>query len=156
MTFLGIVVALWVVLLIPPLGRLPRLGTVRDRARYAIGLAFVFGGLLHFLTPARYLPMMPPWLPWPIALIYVSGFFEIAGGLGLLVPRVARLATFGLILLLLAVFPANLHAALTGGQAVGMPSSPWYLWARLPFQFVYIAWLWYVRPARGRVAASCV
>ena len=146
MTFLGIVLAVWALLLVPPLRLLHAPAGPRDRARWAMGLAFVLGGVMHFAAPARYLPMMPPWLPWHLELIYVSGFFEIAGGVGLLVPRFARPATFGLIFLLLAVFPANVHAALTGGQAVGLPAAPWYLWARLPFQLVYIAWLWLVMP----------
>ena len=146
MTFLAIALVLWMMLVVPPLGRVARLGTVRDRARIAIGLAFVFGGVMHFAAPDRYLPMMPPWLPWHLGLIYVSGFFEIAGGVSLLVPRLARPAAIGLVALLLAIFPANIHAALTGGQAVGMPSAPWYLWARLPFQFVYIAWLLLTMP----------
>jgi uncharacterized membrane protein len=154
MTFFGIVLALWAILLVPPLRGMRRLGTARDRARYAIGVAFVFGGAMHFVAPARYLPMMPPWLPWHLGLVYLSGLLEILGGIGLFIPRVARAATFGLVLLLIAVFPANLQAALTGSQAVGMPSAPWYLWLRLPFQAVFIAWLLVAMPRRDEVSAG--
>lgn len=148
MSFLMIVLAFWALLLVPPLRWLRALGDSRDRARFAIGLAFVLAGATHFTNPERFTPMMPPWLPWHVELVCVSGFFEIAGGIGLFVPRLARPAAAGLVVLLLAVFPANVHAALTGGQAGGMPSAPWYLWARLPFQAVFIAWLLATRPRR--------
>lgn len=141
MSFFAMVLAFWAVSSIPPICRVPALASARDRARYAIALGFVVTGITHFATPERFLPMMPPWLPWHLELVYVSGFFELAGAIGLFVPRLARPAAFGLTLLLLAVFPANVHAALTCGQATGMPSAPWYLWLRLPFQAVYIAWL---------------
>ena len=146
MSFLGMVLGFWALLAVPPLRRRRVLGSTRDRARYAIALGFVVTGITHFVTPGRFLPMMPPWLPWHLELVYISGFVELAGAIGLLMPRLARPAALGLALLLLAVFPANLHAALTGGQATGMPSAPWYLWLRLPFQAVYIAWLLFTMP----------
>lgn len=148
MSFFAIILGLWAVLLLPPLRSVAALGTSRDRARLAAGLAFLIAGAMHFVAPDRYLPMMPSWLPWHLELVYVSGFFEMAGGAGLLVPRLARPAAFGLVALLLAVFPANINAALTGSQAVGLPTAAWYLWLRLPFQLVFIGWVLATMPAR--------
>ncbi len=72
-----------------------------------IAVLFVIAGALHFFRPAFYLTIMPPYLPWPMGLIYLSGVFEILGGIGLLLPGVRRLSGFGLMALLLAVLPAN-------------------------------------------------
>jgi uncharacterized membrane protein len=141
MTFLLTLAAFWAMLHVPPLPRLLRLPSGRDKARVAAALGFMVTGVTHFTSPERFLPMMPPFLPAPLALIYLSGAFELLGAIGLLLPATQRAAAWGLVALLVAVFPANIYAALTGGQAAGMPSSAWYLWSRLPFQAVYIWWL---------------
>jgi uncharacterized membrane protein len=95
--------------------------------------------------------MMPPWLPWPAALIAVSGACEILGGIGILVPGTRRAAAWGLVALLAAVFPANLHVALMG-RMPGFSFSPAALWLRLPFQPVLAAAvIWAAIPhGRGR------
>lgn len=105
--------------------------------RWLLGLLFVGAGLLHLVAPDAYAAAMPPWLPAHRALILASGVAEIAGGLGLLVPHagVRRAAGWGLALLLVAVYPANVHMALAG---VGGPA--WALWARLPLQGALVAW----------------
>jgi len=79
---------------------------------------------------------MPEALPWHLALVYVSGAAEILGGIGLLVPKTRRAAAWGLLLLLLAVFPANINMAVNEIYVGGMPHEPWLLWARLPMQLV--------------------
>jgi len=85
--------------------------------------------------------IMPDYLPWPLALVYVSGFFEVLGGVGLAVPRLRRVAGWGLIALLVAVFPANVHMVL---NAADFPAIPFLaLIARLPLQGVLIAWVWW-------------
>ncbi len=84
--------------------------------------------------------IVPPFLPAPFTLVYLSGFFEIAGGLGLL-SGVARLAAYGLIALLVAVFPANVYMALEPARAGAAAVSPLLLWLRLPLQVVLIGWL---------------
>jgi uncharacterized membrane protein len=103
--------------------------------------------------PTTYLGMMPPWLPWPSALIAISGAFEILGGIGVLVPGARVAAGWGLIALLLAVFPANLHVALEG-RMPGFSLSPTTLWLRLPLQAVLVAWVAWaaiaIGPKRGR------
>ena len=109
--------------------------------KYLFGFWFVLAGLYHFINPAFYLRMMPPYLPWHLFLIYLSGFFEVALGLLLLVPKYTRLAAWGLIALLVAVFPANIHMALNPQLFPHIP--PVALWLRLPLQFVFIAWAYW-------------
>lgn len=113
-------------------------------ARWLLAAFFILAGANHLRDPALYLPMMPSYLPWPYALVIISGIAEIAGGLGLLIPQTRRWAGWGLILLLLAVFPANLHMALNNTQLPGMHLSPLVLWLRLPVQIIFIAWVWWV------------
>jgi uncharacterized membrane protein len=111
-----------------------------------LALFFVVAGANHFLNPGPYLTMMPPYLPWHEGLIIVSGVAEIAGGLGILIPKMRWLAGLGLIVLLVAVFPANVQVALHGWPGVQIPQ--WTLWARLPLQGVLIMWVYWV--CRGR------
>lgn len=110
-------------------------------SRYALALLFVGAGVLHFLRPATYLAIMPPALPAPLALVYVSGFFELVGGLGLLPSRTRRLAGWGLLALLVAVFPANVYMALIHEQ-LHIPG--WVAWGRLPLQLPLLWWVWRV------------
>jgi uncharacterized membrane protein len=105
-------------------------------------LLFVVAGALHFIAPGTYERIMPPYLPLHRELVYVSGALEIAGGLGLLDQRTRRIAGVGLILLLVAVWPANVQMLLDA-QAARKPL--WWvalLWARLPLQLMLIAWVW--------------
>lgn len=118
--------------------------TARRISRYLLAAFFIAAGANHFLNPEIYLSMMPPWLPAPEALNLVSGAAEIAGGIGILIPRLRRAAATGLILLLLAVFPANLHLAIYGWPDMEIPR--WVLWLRLPFQFAFIAWVYFSCP----------
>lgn len=112
-------------------------------ARVLCAAFFIVAGVNHFRDPATYLGMMPPWLPWPDAMNAVSGAAEVLGGIGLLVPVARQLAGWGLIALLVAVFPANLHVAMQGHMP-GYDFSPTVLWWRLPFQAVAIAAVWWV------------
>ena len=125
---------------------------LRKLSRWLLVVLFVAAGVNHFVFPKFYLKIMPPYLPWHLALVYISGAAEIAGGLGLLIPGTRRLAAWGLIALLIAVFPANIHAALHG---VGGSFPDWILWARLPFQIVFIAWVYWtcLRCSRDRFNA---
>lgn len=117
-------------------------GMLRSLLRWLLAIFFVVAGINHFRDPAVYLSMMPPYLPKPEWLNYISGAAEVAGGVGVLIPQLRRAAGWGLILLLIAVFPANLHIALNGWPA--MPNIPaWTLWARLPFQLLFFAWVWW-------------
>ncbi|MST94454.1 MAG: DoxX family membrane protein [Pedosphaera sp.] len=115
----------------------------RPLCRWLLAVFFVAAGANHFRMPHAYLGMIPPALPWPEALNYVAGAGEMLGGIGLLVPTARRFAGWELILLLVAIFPANLHVALQG-KMPGFDFSPLALWLRLPFQAVFIAWVWWV------------
>ena len=113
-------------------------------SRVLLGSSFVVAGLLHFLSPGTYERIMPPHLPLHRELVYLSGAMEIAGGLGLLPKRTRPVAGIGLILLLLAVLPANVQMLLDV-RAAGKPS--WWislLWLRLPVQPVLMWWVWKV------------
>ncbi|MEJ7714015.1 MAG: MauE/DoxX family redox-associated membrane protein [Pyrinomonadaceae bacterium] len=79
--------------------------------KYLLAIFFVAAGLNHFINPAFYLKIMPPYLPWHLFLIYLSGFLEIAFGILLLIPRFAVVGAWGIVLLLIAVYPANIHMA---------------------------------------------
>lgn len=98
---------------------------------------------MHFVSPAPYLAIMPPIFPAHHALVAISGIAEIAGGLGVLVRPTRKLAAWGLILLLVAVFPANIFAARHGMNLSGWEVPGWMLWARLPLQPVFIAWVYF-------------
>lgn len=110
---------------------------LKSLIRILFGLLLAAIGVLHFVRPAPFVAIVPPWLPWPLALVYVSGAAEIAFGVLLLFRRTRVLAAWGIILLLIAVFPANIHMAVNAHLFPAM-SEP-VLWARLPLQLVLIA-----------------
>ena len=106
-----------------------------------MGPLYVLAGINHFVSPEFYVAIMPPYLPAALLLVYVSGFFEVAGGAGLLAEPTRRMAAWGLIALYCAVFPANINMAINQVVPTGAQPLPvWALWARLPLQFVLIAW----------------
>ena len=115
---------------------------LRHYTRLGLGLLFVVAGLAHFIFPDAYVRVMPPYVPAPRFMVLASGFFEIAGGVGLLVPRLRRVAAWGLVLLLVAVFPANIYMALHP-DVIGFDVPGWALWLRLPLQFVLIGLVWW-------------
>ncbi len=114
---------------------------IRTLARWLLALFFIGAGWNHFRDPAIYISMIPPYLPWPETLNSISGAAEIAGGLGILIPQTRHAAGWGLILLLIAIFPANIQMALHGLPQITI--APWILWARLPFQLVFIGWVYW-------------
>ena len=103
---------------------------------FIMSLFYISVGIDHFLRPEWYMRIVPPVLPLKIELVYLSGIFEIALGALLLFPSKGYVAGLGLILLLIAVYPANIYLALTNGAA--MDTTPMIAWGRLPFQFVFI------------------
>ena len=111
---------------------------------YCMALFYVVAGAMHFVRPDVYRPMMPPYLPWHAELIWLSGVAEVGLGAAVLLPSIRRLAAWGIILLLIAVFPANVHIAVhnvplfgaTEGAGIGN-------WIRLPVQGLLIAWAWW-------------
>ena len=143
MTVFFMIIVLAIILQLAAAAGLNPLKAFRDNARLATGAAFIFTGVSHFLIPEKFMEMMPPFLPAPLFLIYLSGVFEILGGIGLMFSKTKRAATAGLILLLLAVFPANVYVALENAQLGGFMNYAVYQWLRLPMQFVLIAWVWW-------------
>ncbi len=109
--------------------------------RYLLAVCFVVAGANHFRHPDFYISMMPPVLPWPAMWVYLSGVAEVGLGVALLVPSLQRIAAWGLIVLLIAVFPANVHMATHPGEFSSF--SPILLWLRLPLQAVFIAWAYW-------------
>tara|TARA_R110002111_G_scaffold217632_1_gene279967 strand:- start:122 stop:490 length:369 start_codon:yes stop_codon:yes gene_type:complete len=104
-------------------------------------LFFVAAGINHFRNPNFYAPMMPPYLPATKALIYISGFFEILGGIGVALPSLGKAAGWGLIALLIAVIPAHIHMLMNPESFDTVPF--WVLIVRMPMQAVLIAWVWW-------------
>lgn len=107
---------------------------------YIIGALFVSAGALHFRNPKMYEAIVPPYLPAAHELVSISGAFEILGGLGLIPEGTRRFSAWGLIALLVAVFPANVYMATESAKFSFAPA--WALYARLPLQFVLIWWIY--------------
>lgn len=123
-------------------------------ALYVMAGIYIFAGIMHFIIPDIYVQIIPDYLEplGPVLLVYLSGVAEIACGAGLIFPRTRRLAAWGTIALLLAVFPANIYMATHNVQITGLPEwlpqpGPVGRWLRLPFQTAFIWWAWlYTRP----------
>jgi len=109
--------------------------------RFLAGPTFIFAGVMHFVIPKVYRRIMPPYIPAPTAMVYASGVAEIAGGAALMRPSSRRWGAWWLIATLIAVFPANVHMALNPDDYPDIPGRAVSLWARLPFQAVFIAWV---------------
>ncbi|WP_422928431.1 DoxX family protein [Singulisphaera sp. PoT] len=116
---------------------------LRTVFRYLLSVFFIYAGFNHLRSPEPFVAIMPRILPWPYALVAISGWAEIIGGLGVILAQTRRIAGWGLIALLIAVFPANIQAAIHGMELGGKPVAPWILWVRLPFQFIFIAWVYW-------------
>jgi uncharacterized membrane protein len=113
-------------------------------SRLAASALFLSSGTLHFLRPELFRAIVPPALPDPAALTEISGAAEIAGALGLCLPVTRRAAAYGLIALLVAVFPANVYMAIAH-ERFARVAPLWVLLLRLPLQGVLIAWVWSCR-----------
>jgi uncharacterized membrane protein len=119
------------------------------------GLIFIVAGANHFWHPAFYQRIIPTHFPGPSALVWISGFFEMLGGVGLLIAPLRRWAAWGLIFLLLAVFPANIYMAIDADRFADLHLPVWTLWARLPLQGLMIAWVWWIGRTNPKRADRC-
>ncbi len=108
---------------------------------YLIGALFVAAGTLHFKYPRTYEAIVPPAFPAREHLVAVSGFFEILGGLGVVLPGLRAAAGWGLIALLIAVFPANIYMAIESERFASVAPG-WALYGRLPLQLLLMWWVW--------------
>jgi len=116
------------------------MASLKIALKFVFALFFVVGGLMHFVKPDFYVAMMPDYLPLHLELVYVSGVAEVLLGVLLLIPKTQRLAAWGLILLLLAVFPANINMAVNADRFPDVPMFA--LLVRLPVQLFLIWWAW--------------
>ena len=124
-----------------------------SRGRVA-GLAFVFlwffiGGIMHFVATDTEARIVPPWFPWPVAAVLVSGVFELLGAAGILRASTRRQAGIGLFLLTLAVTPAHVYML---QRPELFPVPLWALWLRLPVQagLLWLIWWSTQRPRSAR------
>lgn len=112
-------------------------------SRAAMGVLFGLSGTLHFTHTRRYTAIMPPQFPAHEALVWISGAAELAGAFGAQIPQTRRASGIGLMALLWAVYPANIHMAVNREQIKGADKIPAaLLWARLPLQFPMMWWVW--------------
>jgi uncharacterized membrane protein len=144
MQVLGILLGSWLLFRSLGLAGVEWFGTWLASARAALAVMFLFTGLTHF-TPMKkdLVAMVPPGLPRPDVLVSVTGVCELLGAVGLLIPAVRFFAACGLVLLLVAMLPANISASRRGVLLRGR--APTALWIRIPMQLLFIGWAWMVR-----------
>ena len=117
-------------------------GRVREILRVIFSTSLIIIGITHFLRAEQFARIVPPIFP-TYPSVYISGVFEILGGIGLLIPSVSVAAAWGLIALFIAVFPANIYMAVHNIKLDGVPQNQLLYWGRLPLQAVLIAWAWW-------------
>jgi uncharacterized membrane protein len=120
----------------------------RTPLAYLMGTVYLVAGIMHFVMPKPFAQIVPPALPRPLDLVYLSGIAEVGLGLGMLFDRTRRYAAWGIIALLVAVFPANVYMATSDVVIEGVPDwardpSETARWARLPIQGVLVLWAWW-------------
>ena len=126
----------------------------KELLRVILALCILAAGIAHFVVPEPFVKIVPNFLPYPLSLVYISGVFEILGAVGLLTPPVSRAAAWGLVALLIAVYPSNINMAVNHIHLNGIPNSFWFQAIRLPFQFVLVAWAyWYTKPGNANQAS---
>ncbi len=119
---------------------------------YVMASLYIVAGVTHFIIPEAFAQIVPPMFPYPLALAYLSGVVEIVLGIGVLFSRTRKLAAWGLVALLIAIFPANVYMALSDVTVTGvlgrtLDPSPTVRWGRLPVQVILVGWAWwYTRP----------
>lgn len=151
-------VAWCVARLIGAIGHVRAVASAAGALRFALAIMFLFTGAAHFLPNTRpdLVRMVPSVLPFPEQLVTLTGILQLAGAIGLLIPRFISLAAYCLVALLVAIFPANVYAALLGLEFGGRPASS-LIW-RLPLQLFWIGALVWVarthRTPRGSVTWS--
>jgi uncharacterized membrane protein len=128
-----------------------RLSSWRNAGLGALVIMFLFTGSTHFTAMKHdYAAMLPGFVPMKVSIIHITGALQILGAVGLLVPRTRRLAGLGLALLLVAMFPGNVYAALNEVPFRGEPPTP--LWLRAPMQLLFIGMIWWAsinRPSKN-------
>ena len=118
------------------------LGLWKKLALFGLSAFFIYFGVDHFINPDFYLSIMPPSFPLHEEAVYISGFFEIVGGIGVLIPRFRKIAGWGLVALLIAVYPANIYMAISPEAFPDIPIEVLYF--RLALQFLFFYWAYSV------------
>jgi len=127
--------------------RLEILSTTQRMGALVAAIFYIVAGAMHFINSGVYQRIMPPYIPSHLFMVRVSGALEILGGLGLLVSETRRAAAWGLVALLIAVFPANIYMATHPIEAGAASIAPVLRWGRLPLQLLLVWWLlWSTRP----------
>ena len=117
-------------------------GIWRKLALLIFSFIFIYVGFDHFINPEFYLKIMPPSFPFHLKAVLISGFFEILGGVGILISRIRKFAAWGLAALIVAVYPANIYMALSPES---FPDYPLYLlYFRLALQFGIFYWAYLI------------
>jgi uncharacterized membrane protein len=114
--------------------------------RIAMCAMLFFTALGHVMFPTGMAMMIPPFIPFRLELVYFTGLLEVAGGIGLLLPKFRRISAILLITFFVLITPANIYAAMHHidlQKASYDGNGPAYLWFRLPLQLFFIAWVWY-------------
>tara|TARA_B100000242_G_scaffold291166_1_gene263973 strand:- start:1225 stop:1617 length:393 start_codon:yes stop_codon:yes gene_type:complete len=118
------------------------IGVWRKAALFSLSFFFIYVGIDHFLNPEFYLSIMPPVIPFHLEAVLISGFFEIIGGIGILISQLRKIAAWGLALLIIAVYPANIYMAVV---PEAFPEYPLYLlYFRLVLQFFIFYWAYLI------------
>ena len=118
------------------------LGLWKKHVLFGLSTFFIYFGVDHFINPDFYLSIMPPSFPLHEEAVYISGFFEIVGGIGVLIPRFRKIAGWGLVALLIAVYPANIYMAISPEAFPDIPIE--ILYFRLVLQFLFFYWAYSV------------
>ena len=118
------------------------------RARIGLTVFFLFTGIGHFIRTDEMAAMLPPAVPYRVELIYLTGVFELLGALGVWIPRLMKITGACLIVMMLAVLPANIYSAFNRVEFGGHEYGPAYLLARVPFQFFVIVWIYFATEQR--------
>ena len=124
------------------------MASTKSISKFVLAIFMIVAGTMHFVNPDFFLKIVPPYLPLHKELVLLSGVCEMLLGVLLLIPRYSHLAAWGIIALLIAVFPANVY--LYQNQDI-LPASPILHLLRLPLQGVFIFWaFWHTRPAEQK------
>lgn len=119
--------------------------------RILFAIFMIMGGVQHFLKPDFYLPFVPAFLPFPIAIIYLSGFVEIGLGLILVFKKYARIAAFGIFILMLVFLPIHVWDVFSDAPAIGSYKAAL---IRLPFQFLFMAIAWKIKQVSEKFSSN--
>ena len=118
------------------------------RARVGLSLFFLFTGIGHFIRTEPMAAMLPAAVPYRVELIYLSGVFEIMGAIGVWIPKLMKITGVCLILMMIALLPANIYSAFNHVRFGGHEYGPGYLLVRVPFQLFVIVWIYFATELR--------